>query len=118
MIKNFIFSAIGIALTAYILQSGVHFDHTTTFIFVENILLVTIILAIVNTLIKPVISIISLPINIVTLGLFSIVINGFMVYIVDRLVSGFTVDSFLYCIFFAVILSIMHFGLSIFNRED
>lgn len=118
MIKNFIFSVIGIALTAYILKSGVHFDNTSTVVFVQNLLLVTIILAIVNTLIKPIISIISLPINIITLGLFSIVINGFMVYIVDRVVAGFSVDSFLYCIYFAIVLAIIHFGLSIFNRED
>ncbi len=118
MIKNFIFSAVGIVITAYILKSGVHFDSPDTLTFAKNVLLVTIILSLVNTLIKPIISIVSIPINIVTIGLFSVVINGFMVYITDRLVSGFTVHSFLYCIYFAIVLSIIHFGLSLFNKKD
>ncbi|MFO0971308.1 MAG: phage holin family protein [Candidatus Saccharimonadales bacterium] len=52
------------------------------------------VLSIINALIKPFVVILSLPALLVTLGIFSIVINGFMVYLAHLLYSPFQVSSF------------------------
>ncbi|KKR51162.1 MAG: hypothetical protein UT84_C0002G0023 [Candidatus Curtissbacteria bacterium GW2011_GWA1_40_16] len=67
-------------------------------------LIVAIILGIINALIKPIILILTLPINILTLGLFTFVINAFLLLLVARLVPGFTINGFMPALIGAVIL--------------
>ena len=57
-------------------------------------LLAAFILGVVNALIRPVLFILSLPIQLVTLGLFTFIINGFMLWIVSRVVQGFYISGF------------------------
>ena len=57
-------------------------------------LLVALILALVNVIVKPILVILTIPITILTLGLFLLVINAALILFVDNLVSGFTVDGF------------------------
>lgn len=57
-------------------------------------LIVALVLGIVNAIIKPIIVILTLPINILTLGLFTFVINAGLILLVSTVVKGFTVDSF------------------------
>lgn len=64
------------------------------------------ILGIVNILIKPVFTILTLPLTILTLGLFIFVINGLMLLITAALVPGFTVSGFFAAIIGSIILSI------------
>jgi putative membrane protein len=73
------------------------------------------VIAVINHTIKPFIMVISLPINIVTLGLFSFVINGFMILLAAALVPGFAVPSLLMAIYFSVVLSIVNWILHIFG---
>lgn len=70
-------------------------------------ILAVIILSIVNTIIKPILHIFSLPITILTLGLFSLVINGAMFALTAYLIPGFEVSSFLGAILGAVFMSIV-----------
>lgn len=67
----------------------------------------SIVLAILNTLVRPVIKLITLPINILTLGLFTLIINGFMVWLTSQVVSGFLVSSFWNAVLVALVLSIL-----------
>ncbi len=53
-----------------------------------------IILALVNLIIRPIVKVLTLPINILTLGLFSLIINAAMLWIVDHFVEGFSVFGF------------------------
>jgi putative membrane protein len=69
--------------------------------------LVAISLAVMNTLVKPVLVFLTLPINILTFGLFILVINGLLVLVVDSLIPQFTVNSFLSGLLFSIILSII-----------
>lgn len=64
------------------------------------------ILGIVNILIKPVFTILTLPLTILTLGLFIFVINGLMLLITAALVPGFTVSGLFAAIIGSIILSI------------
>ncbi|MBT6234998.1 MAG: phage holin family protein [Bacteroidetes bacterium] len=68
-------------------------------------IIAAVVLAIVNTLIRPILDIISLPFTLVTFGLFSLVLTAFMVEIMDYFVSGITVTTFWRALLFGVIVS-------------
>ncbi len=71
-------------------------------------ILVALLLGVVNFFIRPILTILTLPITILTLGLFLLVLNGAMVLLVDWLLAGFEVDGLLWAIIFAVILAIFN----------
>jgi len=75
-------------------------------------LLVALLLGAVNTVLRPIIFILTLPINISTLGLFSFVIMGAMVLLVAKIVPGFHIDSFIWTIPFALIVSLLNWTFS------
>jgi putative membrane protein len=68
-------------------------------------LLAAVAIGFVNSVIRPVLSVLSLPINFLTLGLFSLVINGFCFWLASLFVPGFVVNGLLAFIFGPVILS-------------
>jgi putative membrane protein len=72
---------------------------------------VALILTLVNTFIRPILSVISIPITILTLGLFQLVINGAMLLLADRIADafdiGFRVNSFLAAVIGAVIITVV-----------
>ena len=72
-------------------------------------ILVALLLGFVNFFIKPILTILTLPITLITLGLFLLVINGAMVLLVDWLLSGFSVDGLMWAIIFTIILAIFNF---------
>lgn len=67
-----------------------------------------IVLTLANAIIRPVLSFISFPITLITLGLFQLVINGLMVLLASELVSGFVVQNIWWGLLFAVLLSILN----------
>lgn len=67
-----------------------------------------VILSIMNFVIKPILVLFTLPINIMTLGLFTFIINAVMVLLVSSIVPGFVVSSLLSAVLFSVILSIVN----------
>ena len=76
---------------------------------IENItsaIIVAVVLAILNAIVKPVLVFLTFPITIVTLGLFLLAINSVIIMICDHFVDGFTVDGFLTALIFSIILSI------------
>ncbi len=96
-----IINTIAVLLTAYILP-GIHVAGFWTAVFVA------IVLGIVNAVLRPIIFILTLPINILTLGLFSFVIMGLLVYLVSAIVPGFKVDNFWWAILFALIVAVIN----------
>ena len=74
--------------------------------------MVALFLGIVNILIKPVLILITLPINILTLGLFTFVINALLVLLVSAVVKGFEVNGFWPAILFSIVLSVVNYILS------
>ena len=100
-IIRLILSAIAVFVTAKLL-SGVKVSS-----FGQSIL-VAILLGIVNAVVKPVLVFLTIPITIITLGLFLLVINALMIMLVDKLLKGFAVKSFWWAFFFSIILSILN----------
>ena len=74
--------------------------------FGDAIILV-IVMAILNAVVKPILQIIGLPITILTLGLFLFVINALIVMLASYLLSGFEVDGFVSALIFSVVLSLV-----------
>ena len=105
MIKNiikFLVNGFVVYATAYLL-SGV------TITSFKVALIVALVLAGLNILIKPILLFLSLPVTILTLGLFTFVIDALMVIIVSKVVPGFSVDSFLTAVVFSIVLTILSY---------
>lgn len=70
-------------------------------------LIAALVLGAVNAFIKPLILLLTLPVNILTLGLFTLVINALMIMLVAALVPGFSVDGFWAALLFSIVLTII-----------
>lgn len=70
-------------------------------------LVVAVVLALVNGFIRPVVTLLTLPVNILTLGLFSFVITALMVMLTGAIVPGFTVTGFVPALLFGVVESLV-----------
>ncbi|MYN46450.1 phage holin family protein [Pseudoduganella sp. FT93W] len=75
-------------------------------------LVAALVLGLVNTLIRPVLLLLTLPVTVVSLGLFIFIINGFMFWLVAQWVDGFHVDSFLSAIGGALLYSVISWALT------
>lgn len=80
-------------------------------------LLAAVVLGLVNAVIKPIFIILTLPINILTLGLFTLAINALMVLLVGKLVPGFEVSSFWWAMLFSIVLTIINAILNSMVKE-
>lgn len=69
-------------------------------------IMVAVVLALLNLIIKPILVLFTLPITIVTLGLFLFVINAIIILLADAFVSGFDVTGFWIALLFSILLSI------------
>lgn len=98
---HLILSTIAVYATAYILP-GVKINDWVT------ALIVAIVLGLVNAFIRPILLVLTLPINVLTLGLFTLVIMGFLVLLVSAIVPGFHVDNFWWAVLFAIVLAIIN----------
>ena len=75
-------------------------------------LIASIAIALINTVIKPILVLLTLPINILTLGIFVLVINAILFMFVAYLIPGVDVDGFWSAFLGAIILSILSIGIS------
>jgi putative membrane protein len=79
-------------------------------------LIVAVVLAVVNAVLRPILLLLTLPINILTLGLFTFVIIGGLVELVAALVPGFQVAGFLWALAFAAVLAVINGVFHAFER--
>ena len=95
-----IISSLAVFLTAYLLP-GVSVDSYITAIWVA------IVLALLNGFLKPLLIIFTIPVTVVTLGLFLLVINAAIILLADNFVDGFFVSGFWWALLFSLVLSII-----------
>ncbi len=100
-IIRFLLNGLAVVLTAYLLPGVSVEDYGTA-------LIVALILSIANVIIKPILVILTIPITILTLGLFLLVINAIIILLADYLVVAFYVDGFWWALLFSLILSIFN----------
>jgi len=99
-IFHWIISTFSILVAAYLLP-GVS-------VTLLGALVLSIVLGIINMFIKPLIFILTLPINILTLGLFSLVINALLIMLAAIIVPDFSVAGFWTALFFSIVLSLVN----------
>lgn len=103
MVWTLLINSVGIFIIGYLLK-GVEIKNFFT------ALGVAILLAIINTLVKPILIFLTLPITIITFGLFILVINALMLMLVDALVDGLKIKHFGWAFLFSFLLSILNLG--------
>jgi putative membrane protein len=110
-IIKLVIHAIIIMLIAYLLKNDVV---VTNFI---SALCLAFVLALLNTLVKPILVILTIPITIITLGLFLLVINAGIILLADYFVEGFSINGFLNALIFSTLLTISVWILERFDKE-
>ncbi len=80
-------------------------------------LIFALVLAILNAIVKPILVILTLPITILTLGIFLLVINVLMILLADKFVSGIYIEGFLWAFIFGLLLSIISSALVNWKRN-
>ena len=118
ILLRLIINAVALLITAWIIP-GIHLGaagpHPTKHDW-ATLLIVALIFGLVNVLIRPILIILSLPLEIITLGLFTFVINAFMLlltsWIAQGMDLGFRVDGFLPALLGSLIISVVSFVLS------
>lgn len=99
LVIRFLLSGVAVMLTAYLLP-GVHVaDYWAA-------LLVAVLVSFSNVVIRPILILFTIPITLMTLGLFLLVINALIILGVDYFVDGFHVDGFWWALAFSLILSV------------
>lgn len=101
MIYTILINAVAVYLTALLLE-GVQIKGFLTALWVA------VLLALVNTFLKPFIVLLTLPLTVLTLGLFILVINALLLMLVDALVEGMKIRSFAWAVIFSVLISIVN----------
>ena len=100
---NFILRLLISGIVVYVLSkvlSGVHISSITTAI------IFALVLACLNALVKPILVLLTLPITVITLGLFLFVINALIIMLAAKLMTGIRIDGFWWALVFSIILSV------------
>lgn len=101
---------VAVLVASYITHVGVAMTFNLKTLFTA--VLVALVLAIINHTIKPIIHVVTLPINLLTLGLFSFVINGLMVLLASYILNGlFIIPSLMLAIWFSIVMSAVNWVL-------
>jgi len=98
-IIKILLTAVAVLVLAYILP-GVEVDNYSTAIWVAFIV------GILFSILKPILVILTLPVTVITLGLFLFVINAALILIADNWIDGFTVSGFWWALLFSMLLSV------------
>lgn len=110
-IIKLLLNALAVVVLSKVL-SGVSVDSYTTAI------IVAVVLSVLNLLVKPFLILLTLPITIVTLGLFLLVVNALIILLADNLIDGFSVDGIWTAILFSILLSILQSILHSLLKKD
>ncbi len=101
LLTRWLVITVAILVAATILRKGIHVDSLTTAVIAAAIL------GIINAFLRPVLLILTLPLTILTLGVFTFVLNAFMLLLVAYFVPGLEIDSFSWAFLGALIISIV-----------
>jgi putative membrane protein len=100
IIVKILISALAVFSVSYIL-SGIHVTSFVTALYVAFVV------GLLNLIVRPILFILTLPITLLTLGLFTFVLNGIIIYFASILVPGFYVSNFWWAVLGAFLISIL-----------
>ena len=105
----FLVNALALLVTANLVP-GVEFESYAALV------VAAIVIGVINTFVRPLVKLLTLPITFVTLGLFSLVVNAFMFFLAASLTSGFTVDGFIPAFIGSIVMSLVSTFLGMFKK--
>ncbi|HOX40968.1 MAG TPA: phage holin family protein [bacterium] len=108
---RWILNALILLLVSYIVP-GIYFSGTW------SLLITVIIFGLINALVRPVLLLLTLPINILTLGLFTFIINALMFWLTSSIVRGFEVSNFWAAFWGALVYWLISTIISGFEKND
>ncbi|MCK0189525.1 phage holin family protein [Arenibacter sp. F20364] len=111
LILRILLSAVAVVILAKILP-GVGVDSYTTAI------VVAIVLSLLNFIVKPILVILTLPVTILTLGLFLLIINAIIILLADYFIDGFQVNNIWWALLFSLLLSFLQSIFYSFLNDD
>lgn len=111
LVIRWLTTAFALWLTSLIVQ-GIEVDGVLPLFFAA------IVLGVFNAVLRPLVLFVTFPINLLTLGLFTLVINGAMLKLTSDVVRGFSVHGFWSAVIGAVLLSAFSFALSLFVSDS
>lgn len=101
LILHWFLSAIGLLLTAFLVPGAAISGLITA-------LILAVVIGSINAVVRPLLVALTLPLTVVTFGLFLLIINGITVFLASMIMPGFTVNGFWTAVLFAIILSIVN----------
>lgn len=110
ILLKWLLSALAIIIAAYILPG-------VAVAGLWSALVLALVLGLLNALIKPLLIILTLPVNILTLGLFTFVINALMVLLAASIVKGFVIGGFFNALLFSLVLTLLQELLELVRRR-
>ncbi len=113
---NLIIRLLVTAIVAYLLTwilPGVHFAGFT------GAVIFAVVLSLLNLFVRPILKLLGLPLTIITLGLFTLVINAIIILIADYFIDSMEVNGFLWALIFSILLSVVtSLANSVFSDGD
>ena len=116
LLTRLLLSSVAVIVAAYLLP-GIALAGTGLDAFLTAFI-VAVIISLLNVTVKPLLILLTIPITIVSLGLFLLVINAVVILIVGSIVPGFIVDGFWWALIFSLLLSIINSLLSDLSQKD
>ncbi len=110
-LTHWLTSSIALGVTAWILP-GVRVDSFAALI------VAALVLGFINAVLKPILVILTLPITIMTLGIFYLILNAVLFALASALVPGFRVDGFGWALLGAIVMGLISMFLGGFSREE
>lgn len=101
LLIHWFIASLAIVVSAYLLP-GVHVKN------ILSALATALVLGLLNLVVKPILVLLTLPINILTLGLFTLLINAAIIMLATLIVPGFTVDGWMWALLFGIVLTLVN----------
>lgn len=111
LLLKWLIMAVSIVIAAYFIP-GVRVGSFLSAVWVA------LFLGVVNVLVRPVLILITLPINILTLGLFTFVINAALILLASSVIKGFEVSGFWWAVLYSIVLSIVNYLINLIIQPD
>ena len=108
-LQSWVINTVAVLVAVIILKNGISYEDK-----LQNLLIASLLLGILNAFVRPILMLIALPLLIFTLGLFTLVINALLLYLVGALMEPhFQVKSFGYAFLGALIISVISVALNV-----
>jgi putative membrane protein len=107
-LQSWIINTLAVLVTVQVLHNHISYGDK-----LQNLLIASLLLGVLNAFVRPILMLIALPLLIFTLGLFTFVINALVLYFLSVLLPFFHVDSFGYAFLGALIISIISMALNV-----